>query len=325
MHLHRLLTVPGYTVAWSLWLGLMPAWLVLAALVDLVRQRRFIALRSAAFLTVYLTCEVLGLVASAWLWTRRKAVGIEEHQWMDLHFRLEAWWGTTLFRAVTFLFGLRVEIENDADLGSGPYLLFIRHASAGDTLLASTLISHKYSMNLRYVLKQELLWDPCLDVVGNRLPNVFVNRHSDDSETEVQRVRKLANDLGPRDGVLIYPEGTRYSESKRRRVLARLDEKGDSKMLEYTKSLQFVLPPRYGGVLGLLEAAPEADVVVCAHTGFEAVGSLDKFWKGDLVHQVIHIQFRRHRRNAIPVGNDGRITWLQEEWRRVNAWVGDHQ
>ncbi len=322
---HRLLTVPGYLTAWALWLALTPLWLIVAALVDLVRRRQCIALRSGAFLAVYLTCEVLGLAASAGLWARKKVSYIEDQHWLDIHFLLEAWWGTTLFRAVVVLFGLRLEIEDDADLGRGPYLLFIRHTGAGDTLLASALICRKYSMRLRYVLKQELLWDPCLDVVGNRLPNVFVDRYSDDSATEVQRVERLANDLGPRDGVLIYPEGTRYSEAKRRRVLARLNEKGDSTMLEYAKSLQFVLPPRYGGTLGLLQAAPEADVIVCSHTGFEAVGSLAEMWNGELVHQVIQIQFRRISRDTIPDGDDGRIVWLQEEWRRVNDWVGDHR
>ena len=321
----RFLTIPGYTTAWSMWLVLTPVWLFVAALVDLVRQRQCIALRSTAFLSVYLTCEVLGLAASAGLWARKKVSYIDDQQWLDLHFRLEAWWGTTLFRAVVVLFGLRLEIENDADLGRGPYLLFVRHTGAGDTLLASALICRKYSMQLRYVLKRELLWDPCLDVVGNRLPNVFVNRHSDDSVNEAQRVGELANGLGPRDGVLIYPEGTRYSESKRRRVLDRLDEKGDSTLLEYAKSLEFVLPPRYGGALGLLEAAPEADVIICTHTGFEAIGSLAQLWNGDLVHQVIHIQFRRIHRDTIPGSDDGRISWLQEEWRRVDAWVGDHQ
>ena len=96
-------------------------------------------------------------------------------------------------------------------------------------------------------------------------------------------------------------------------------------MLGYAESLQFVLPPRTGGAIGLLQAAPEADVIVCSHTGFESVGSLAEMWNGELVHQVIQIQFRRILRDTIPDGDDGRIIWLQEEWRRVNDWVGDHQ
>jgi hypothetical protein len=56
----------------------------------------------------------------------------------------------------------------------------LRHASIGDTLLASALVGRPHGIFwLRYVLKRELLWDPCLDVVGNRLPHVFVDRASD--------------------------------------------------------------------------------------------------------------------------------------------------
>ena len=38
--------------------------------------------------------------------------------------------------------------------------------------------------------------------MGNRVPNVFVDRFSDDAAREVRRVKELARDLGSRDGVL---------------------------------------------------------------------------------------------------------------------------
>jgi 1-acyl-sn-glycerol-3-phosphate acyltransferase len=180
-------------------------------------------------------------------------------------------------------------------------------------------------MRLRYILKRELLWDRCLDIVGNRLPNVFVDRFSDDSAREIRRARELAGDLGPRDGLVMYPEGTRFSEEKRKRVLERLHREGDAKMLECARSLQFVLPPRPGGTLGLLDAAPESDVVVCAHTGFEGAGSLAHIWRGSLVNQTIRVHFLRIPRDAIPTAREARLTWLLEEWRRVDAWVASHR
>lgn len=325
--MRRLVTIPGYVVAWSLWLGTAPVWLPLAFVADVVRRSQAVALRCAALVAFYLTCEVVGMAASAGLWLWKTLFGADREQWIDTHFRLQAWWGTTLFNAVFRLFGLRLEVEGeaDADLGRGPYLLFLRHTSTADTLLASALVSWPYGLRLRYVLKRELLWDPCLDIVGNRLPNVFVDRSSDDSAREVSRVRELARDLGTLDGILIYPEGTRFSQAKRRRVLDLLRQKGDTKMLEYAESLAFVLPPRPGGSLGLLEAASEADVVVCAHTGFEGAASLAKIWKGALLHQVIRVQFRRIPRDEIPSGRDARTAWILEEWKRVDAWVANHQ
>jgi hypothetical protein len=86
-----------------------------------------------------------------------------------------------------------------------------------------------------------------------------------------------------------------------------------------------VLPPRRGGTLGLLEAAPQADVVVCAHTGFESSASLASVWKGALVHQRIRVQFRRIARAEIPTDRDARVAWLLDEWRRVDAWVASQR
>jgi 1-acyl-sn-glycerol-3-phosphate acyltransferase len=321
----RLITVPGYVLAWFLWLAAAPLWLTLAILVDGVRRRRGVALRSATFVSVYLTFEILGMVAAGALWVWKGVFRPDAERWTDIHFRLEAWWGTTLFRAVVRLFGLRIEIEGDADLGRGPYLLLLRHASSGDTLLASALVSRPHGLRLRYILKQELLWDPCLDIVGNRVPNAFIDRFADDSVGEVRRVQELARDLGPRDGILIYPEGTRFSQAKRRRVLDRFHQNGDVKMLEYGRSLSFVLPPRRGGTLGLLEAAPEADIVVCAHTGFEGAASLAQIWNGALLNQVIRVQFRRIPRDEIPTGRNARIAWILEEWQRIDAWIGSEQ
>jgi 1-acyl-sn-glycerol-3-phosphate acyltransferase len=321
----RLITIPGYVIAWFLWLGAAPLWVPLVVIVDAVRRSRGVALRSAAAITVYLSCEIMGMAVSAGLWTGKSILRIDNERWTDLHFRLQAWWGTTLFRTAVRLFDLRLEVESDADLGRGPYLLVLRHASTVDTLLASALVSRPHGLRLRYVLKHELLWDPCLDIVGHRLPNVFVDRFADDSAHEVRRMQGIARNLGPRDGILIYPEGTRFSEAKRQRILERFHQKGNAQMLEYARSLGLVLPPRTGGTVGLLEAAPEADVVICAHTGFEGAASLATLWKGALLHQVIRVQFRRIPRDQIPTGRDARVAWILEEWQKVGAWVESHQ
>lgn len=321
----RLITIPAYVIAWLVWLVAVPLWLPLTIVVDLVGRSSWVAVRSATLVAVYLSCEILGILASTGLWLWRRAVGADDEQWTHIHFRLEAWWGATLFWVVVRLFGLRLEIDGDADLGHGPYILLLRHASTCDTLLASALVSRPHGMRLRYVLKRELLVDPCLDIVGNRVPNVFLDRTSVDAEREIERLRKLARGLGARDGVLIYPEGTRFSEHKRRRVLDRLRRNEDAKMLAYAESLAYVLPPRIGGTLALLEAAPTADVVVCAHTGFEGAATLAHIWKGALVHQTVRVQLRRVRRAEIPAGREARVTWLLDEWRRVGGWVERHR
>lgn len=92
-------------------------------------------------------------------------------------------------------------------------------------------------------------------------------------------------------------------------------------MLEYATSLQSLLPPRPGGTLALLEAAPGADVVVCAHSGFEGSASLLEIWKGALLHKAVRVKFWRTPSDAIPRELDARTAWLLDEWQHLDAWV----
>ncbi len=321
----RLVTIPATLLVWGAWLVAAPLWVPLAAIVDAARRSGGVALRSGAMLLFYLSCELLGIALSSALWVWGKVLRVERARWQDVHFRLQAWWAATLLAGAMRLFGMRLAVEGDGALDRGPYLLLLRHASTGDTLLASALVSRPHGIRLRYVLKQELLLDPCLDLVGNRLPNVFVDRFSADSGDEVARIRELARDLGPRDGVLIYPEGTRFSEAKRRRIIERFEAKGDAKARELASSLYGVLPPRPGGTLALLAAAPDADVVVCAHTGFEGAASLGRIWNGALLGQTIRVRFWRIPRSEVPTGGDARLAWLLDEWRRIDAWLARHR
>jgi 1-acyl-sn-glycerol-3-phosphate acyltransferase len=320
----RLITIPAYFIIWLLWMVTAPVWILLAIATDLARRSDWVALRSGAIVSAYFTCEVIGILASGALWLWRFTGQIKPERWNDLHFRLEAWWGATIFRAIVLLFELRVVVEGDENLANGPYLLLVRHASAGDTLLASTFVGQAHGIRLRYVLKRELLWDPCLDIVGNRLPNVFVDRNSKDSNAEIRKIQELAKELGPQDGVLVYPEGSRFSHAKRRRALVRLEQREDTHALEYAKSLSHVLPPRPGGTLGLLEAAPEADIIICAHTGFEGAASLSEIWNGSLLKRTIRVQFRRIQRDEVPKKREERARWLFEEWKSVNAFIDEH-
>jgi len=321
----RLITIPLYALAFLVALASAPLWIPGAALFDVVSRRRGVALRSAALLTFYLGCELAGLCAAGLLWLARPFTRWDEARWRELHFRLQDAWGATLFRGVCFLFALRVEVEvegeREARLGEGPYLLLLRHASSCDTLLASALVGRPHGMRLRYVLKRELLFDPCLDVVGSRLPHVFVDRSGADRRAEIARVQACARGLGPREGVLIYPEGTRFTEARRARELERLAREGDVKDLDYASSLANLLPPRPGGVLGLLEAAPDADVVACVHAGFEGAASLAQMWRGGLLRKRLRVRFGRIPRARIPVSRDARAQWLRELWQEVDAWV----
>jgi 1-acyl-sn-glycerol-3-phosphate acyltransferase len=236
------------------------------------------------------------------------------------HYALQTLWGRALFAAARALFGLRLDVSGDDTAACGPFLLFPRHSSMADTLLPVVLLAHRYGMRFRWVLKRELLWDPCLDVVGQRLPNVFVRRGSDDAAGEIAAVRDLAADLGPRDGVMIYPEGTRFTPSKQaraREIIAQSDPARAARL----EGLRHLLPPRTGGPLALLEARPDLDVVFMAHAGLDGAATLGDAWGGALIGRTVHVAFWRVPAAAIPRDPVERLRWLDGEWLRMDAWV----
>jgi len=316
----RALTIPGYFALALVSLALLPLLLPLAVLVDLARrQARFPLARTVLLLPWYVSLEALGLLAAAALWLARPLLGAE--RFARANFRLQCWWARLLFAGACRLFAMRVEVTGEDALGPGrPILLLLRHASVADTLLPAVLVSSRTGRRLRYVMKRELLWDPCLDVVGQRLPNAFVRRGTGDA-AETALVRVLARDLAPDEGVLLYPEGTRWTPARRLAVIDRLARSAEPKLLDRAQALKWLLPPRLGGVLALLESAPGADVVICVHTGFEGVRSLADLWNGALIGRRIRVRFERIAAAAIPVEREARIEWVFDQWARLDAWL----
>ena len=71
----------------------------------------------------------------------------------------------------------------------------------------------------------------------------------------------------------------------------------------------------------MLDAAPDADVVVLAHTGLEAAARLGDLWRGSLLGGVIEVEMWRVPRERIPADAVGREAWLRDCWRDVDDWV----
>lgn len=316
----RLVTVPLYFLLCAASLAVLPAILAVAAVTDLVRGGPWVFVRCALFFQWYLLCEVVGLAAAfAIVLTTRN-----REQEIDRFFRLQSGWLAALFRGGARCFSFRVEIEGEDALGEGPLLVFMRHASTADVVLPNVFISRPTGVVLRYVLKRELLWDPCLDIAGHRLVNCFVRRGSGDPEREIAAVRSLAQDLGPRDGVLIYPEGTRFTPEKHRRALDRIRATGHAERIARAEKFTHVLPPRLGGPMALLDECPEADVLFCAHTGLEGARTMNDFLNGALVGATLRMAFWREPRAHIPVEGQAREAWLFEHWLRLDSWVSEH-
>jgi hypothetical protein len=319
----RAITLPSLLFATVVWLVMLPLTVVAAAVADLVRGGPWPIVRCVAYLTVYLACETAGVLAAAIVWlTAGPWTGTSHAAFLRKNVALQSWWANALYRAAEGIYELRTIVEGDGVVVPGPILLFIRHVSQADTLLPVVYVTRRHGIALRFVLKSELLWDPCLDVVGRRLPNAFVNRGSGESAREIAAVERLLDDLHADEGVLIYPEGTRFTPAKRIRALARIVER-NPELSAPAERLSRVLPPHLGGPLGLLRSNRHADVVFCAHTGFEPAGSPSEIVRGGLVGATIRIRFWRVPRADVPDTESGRIAWLYAQWQRIDDWIAE--
>lgn len=188
----RAITFPLLLVVWAaalLALGGLP----LALLGDLARRRRLAACRALLALAALASAEVLGVLAALGLGLG--APFVSRARFRGWNARLQRAWVEGLWAGVRRLYGLRLRVEGGPVAPDAPLLVLVRHTSLIDTLLPLLVLEPRFE--LRWVLKQELLWDPCLDLVGLRLPNVFVSRDGGQGEREAARVAALARAIGP--------------------------------------------------------------------------------------------------------------------------------
>lgn len=295
---------------------LYPVVLIGALVADLIRRDRLVLSRLWTVGLAFLWIETAALVASAaqWIWFRGDRDKLREGMW-----GLQAWWGRTLFRVVRSLLSLKVVVDGTEQLAGGPILLFMRHASIIDNLLPLNLVSYPNGFRLRYILKKELLAYPNMDVGGNRLPNYFVDRGGD-TATQLQAIRELASELDPHEGVMIWPEGTRFTQRKYETIMQRL-ERSKSELFAKAKHLRATLPPKLGGPLALVEAARNADVIFAAHSGLEGFATVKEMMSGSVVGRTIRVKFWRVPSAEIPRTREQFVEWLLDEWRRVDDFV----
>jgi len=314
----RAVSIPFFLTANLLMLAISPVLYPILLLSDLLRWSNFAAVRAIAMVQVYLLCETIGTLVSAAVWMRHRG---DRQRFLEANFNLECWWASSLYVWGQRLFRFKVEVSGAEHLSHGPMLLFSRHVSPIDNLLPAVLVSAPHNIQLRWVINRSLLRDPCIDIVGNRLPNCFVANSSGDSDAEIRRVEALGRNLGPNDGVLIFPEGGLYTPAKRERILGRIRESGDAELAERAARLKNVLPPRLGGSLALLESAHGVDAVFMAHTGLEGATEYHNILRGRLIGKQVRVRIWRVPWSEIPASPEARRDWLFDQWEQVDSWI----
>lgn len=313
--------VVGLTVV--VWLSL-PLWLIVAAALSPFVPGRWRVPRLLWVAVVYLTIEAVMLVV---MWGAWFASGfgrrIRTPYWEGIHYDLVQGVMWVFFREAKRVFRLTIETAGptpDAHPGV-PILVACRHAGPGDSFTLIHALMHWYGREPRVVLKDTLAWDPMIDVVLRRIPARFITPNPGEGQDLTSQISALATGLDENDAFVIFPEGGNFTERRRDKAIARLRRLGMDRMAERAESMIHVLAPRPGGFLAALDAAPDADVVMVAHTGLDHMLTVGDVWRELPMDKRIVMQWWQVPRAEIPEEREDRIDWLFGWWERIDTWI----
>lgn len=313
--MRRLVSIPALLAATVITTALSPLIVALAWLVSFVPAYAG-ATRTALFLIGYLWCETIGLAALFMNWVIHR----DGDRYLAQNRRIQANWAGALMSWGKRCYGLTFELHGAESLaGEAGCIVLPRHTSIADTVLPIIFYTQPHGLNIRYVMKQELLWDPCLDVAGNRIPNVFIDRSGPDSDHAKAQIQALAAEMSTNEALVFYPEGTRFSAEKRQRLID--SNKPISALAERWNDL---LPPRLSGTLALLDANPGRDVLFVCHSGFEGSSHFSTLINGSWQGTRVHIWFWRVPFGQVPTEAAAQAAFINEHWERMQATLDTH-
>ena len=274
--------------------------------------------RAWLLITATLWTEVIGVVGASalavwYLNGRRNPDG-----WLSTNYRLEHWWCRRHMKNLGRFAGVSVTLADGTALEGGPSIMVARHSSHIDAIVPLLVLADNDRF-ARYTLKEDLKWAPAMDLVGDRTPNVWINRSTPGSEM-FQQVEQLAADM-PDDGTcVIFPEGTFRTQERHERAIERLRSSRED-LADKANGLRYVLPPRPAGTLALMRGAPDADIIVLANVGVEGRSSVREIIATITEQRPIEVLATRHPRETVPTDEDLINSWLIERWIEMDDWI----
>ena len=310
-----------------LWI-LLPLWLIVAAALAPVLPGRWRALRLLWMCVVAVTAESVLLVVLFGLWLasgfgRR----IRTPYFEGIHYDLVQGLMWVVFTEARRVLALRIETEGpspDAHPGT-PLIVACRHAGPGDSFTLIHTLMDWYGREPRVVLKDTMAWDPVVDVVLGRLPARFIKTNPAQGQDYESQIAELARGLDENDAFVIFPEGGNFTPERRRRGIELLRGRGLDNMADRASRMAHVLAPRPGGFLSALGAAPDADVVLVAHTGLDHMLTVRDVWRELPMDKVLVMRWWQVPREEIPTAREEQIEWLFGWWERIDAWVAENR
>jgi 1-acyl-sn-glycerol-3-phosphate acyltransferase len=303
----------------------LPLLLLVAAVVDLAlglaKGKPWMGVRLVVMLWWFLCGEFRGMIGLVLI--NVAALGRDTRARRFRVYRLRQVWASGHLAGVRRLFRLGFDVQGLEHVGPGPVLIFIRHTSIIDNVMPDAVVGRATGIGLRFVLKRDLQMIPTIDIGGRWVPTSFVRRASCDTERELDELRRLGLDLDPGEGILVYPEGTRFTPGKLARAQALISER-QPEIAPYANRLRHVLPPRLGGPIALLEETRGTDVVFCGHVGLDGFEYVSDIWRGGLVGGTVRVKFWRYPAAEVPDGREALIEWLYGCWQVLDDWVAEH-
>lgn len=322
--IRRLVIAPLFVIGSLGALIVLPLWLIVAAFASRFVPGRWRPLRVAWFLFVYLAIEALMLIVLFVLWVA-SGFGwkIGSPRFVDLHYRLAAWWLRRVMGSARRTFDLEIEsADMPATATPGrPVLVFSRHAGPGDSFLLVDGLLNKDDRRPRIIMKDMLQLDPCVDVALNRLPNRFIPSTGPAGEVVIESIAELAGGMGPTGAIVLFPEGGNFTQRRRRRAIDRLDEIGRPGLADRARDMQHLLPPKPTGVATAIAAAPTADAVFVGHVGLERLATVRDLWRGIPMDSHIVTRLWTVPAEQVPPPEQ-QEAWLYDQWQMIDDWIG---
>jgi 1-acyl-sn-glycerol-3-phosphate acyltransferase len=300
------------------------------AVVGLARSRQPRAFRLLCFAVVWLLAETAALFICLGLWVASGFGGrLDSEQYQRRHYAVMRWFLDVQFRSAERVFGLTVRVDEpalDTARPDRPVIVLSRHAGPGDSFLLVHHLLSVYGRRPRIVMKAAIQLDPGLDVVGNRLPNVFVRHRRAGSSMFTEQIARLARGLDKAGALVIFPEGGNWTPGRWRRGIRRLEEAGRPDLARRARGMPNLLPPRPGGALAAIAACPAADVIFVAHAGLDKLVSVGDVWRNLAVEQSLRARWWRVPHDEVPrdATHEEQVQWLYEWWERISTWISAH-
>ena len=246
------------------------------------------------------------------------------------HYAIMEWYLGRIYGAAVRTLGLRIEVH-EPELTAGeqaarlarPVIVLSRHAGPGDSLLLVHHLLTVYHRRPRIVMKAALQLDPGLDVVANRVPNVFISPQQDRREDLHRADQAAGRGPRPRRRAGDLPRGRQLDPGPlaARHPAAGTAGPGGPGGPRPGHAAPAAAPA--GGALAALAACPSADVIFVGHAGLDQLASVADVWRALPIDHVVEARWWRVPADEVPraADHEAQVRWLYDWWARIDAWI----